>query len=146
MAIMPSIVTNTVLTRVGNAEAAATTDINSTSVDMSLFEGVAFVVAFGTITATAVTSIKIQGSQDNSSWFDLADTAVTVADDDDNQIFVAEALAITYRYARCVVDRGTANAVVDGIIAIQTGPKYLPVAQPATTTTEVHFAPVAGTA
>ena len=41
----------TKLTRVSNAVAAGTTDINSSSVDMTGFDGVAFVVALGAITA-----------------------------------------------------------------------------------------------
>jgi hypothetical protein len=137
---------HTVVTRVSNAEAAATSDITSTAVDMSLYDNVAFVVTFGTITASAVTSVKVQGSHDNSNWADLEGTAITVADDDDNQVFVAEVLQPAHRYVRCIVDRGTQNAVVDGIIAIQHGIRYLPVTQPATTTVEVNFAPGVGTA
>ena len=146
MAIMPSIVKHCLVTRVSNAVAAGTSDVNSDSVDMAQYEGVAFAVQFGAITSTAVTSVKIQGSSDNSTFVDLEATAITVADDDDNQVFVPEVLAPPYRYIRCVVDRGTANAVIDSILAIQTGPKYLPVTQPATTTGEVQYAPAAGTA
>jgi len=143
---MLSIVKNCVVTRVSNAVAAGTSDVNSTSVDMSLYEGVAFIVEFGAITSTAVTSVKAQGSVDNSTWYDLESTGMTVADDDDNQVFVREVLASQYQYVRCVVDRGTANAAIDSIVAIQTGPKFLPVTQPATTTGDVQYAPKAGTA
>lgn len=143
---MLSLLKEAVLTRVSDAVAAGTSDVNCTSVDMSGFDGVAFVVAFGTITATAVTSIKVQGSSDNSNWSDLESTAITVADDDDNQIFGAEVLRPTYRYVRCVIDRGTANAVIDSVVAIQHSPRYAPVTQPATTTVEVNVAPAAGTA
>ena len=80
------------LTRVSNAVAAGTTDINSSSVDMTAHDGVLFVVAFGAITATAVTSIKAQQSSDDGvadAWSDLAGTAVTVADTDDNKLAYA---------------------------------------------------------
>lgn len=135
-----------IITRVSNAEAAGTSDINSTSVDMATCESVAFVVLFGAITASAVTSVKLQGSLDNSTFYDLQGTAITVADDDDNQVFVAEVVRPTWRYIRCVVDRGTQNAVVDGILAIQTNARFPPVTQPATTTTEVTVSPPSGTA
>lgn len=134
------------ITRVSNAVAAGTSDVEATSVDMSDFDAVAFVVEFGTITSTAVTSVKVQGSNDNSTFVDLEATAITVADDDDNQVFVAEVIRPTYRYLRPVVDRGTANAVIDGITAIQHQARFLPVTQPATTTVELNVAPVAGTA
>lgn len=103
--------------RVMNAVAAGTTDQNSSSVDMATFKGVRFVVAFGTITSGAVTSIKAQQSADDSNWNDLEGTAQTVADDDDNQVFIIDIRDPTDRYVRVVVDRGTQSAVIDGIIA-----------------------------
>jgi hypothetical protein len=48
----------TKLTRLLNAVAAGQTDQNGSIIDMQGFESVLFVVAFGTITAGAVTSIK----------------------------------------------------------------------------------------
>lgn len=139
------------VTRVSNAVAAGTSDINSSSVDMSGFETVQFIVAFGAITATAVTSIKVQQSSDDGAsdtWADLAGSAQTVADDDDNQIFQVEIHQPRERYLRCVVDRGTANAVIDGIVAIQGGAQKTPVTHDATTVggTELHNGPAEGTA
>jgi len=143
-----NLLNNNKLTRVNNAVAAGTTDVESASVDMKSFESVTFLVAFGAITATAVTSVKVQQSADDSTFNDLAGTGVTVADDDDNQVVAVEVHAPLDRYVRCVVDRGTANAVVDGIIASQSGPDAAPVTHDATTVvdTEVHHAPAEGTA
>jgi len=143
---MKSLVKDSKITRVSNAVAAGTTDVEATSVDMSGFDAVAFIVEFGTITSTAVTSVKIQQSSDNSTFEDVAGTSITVADDDDNQVFVAEVVRPEKRYVRCVVDRGTANAVIDSIVAIQHQARELPVTQPATTTGELNVAPIAGTA
>lgn len=143
---MFSLVKEAKFTRVSNAVAAGTTDVEATSVDMAGFDAVAFVVEFGTITSTAVTSVKVQGSADNSTFVDLESTSITVADDDDNQIFVADVVRPPYRYLRCVVDRGTANAVIDGITAIQYQARFMPVTQPSTTTGELNVAPIAGTA
>ena len=136
-------------TRVSNAVAAGTTDINSTGIDMQNFEGVAFEVLFGAITAGAVTSIKLQQSDDDGSsdaYSDLEGSAVTVADDDDNQVFIAEVYRPRKRWVRAVVDRATQNAVVDGIVARQYSPRQLPVSQPPTTTQEVNISPAEGTA
>ena len=135
-----------VFTRVSNAVAAGTSDVESSSVDMKGFQSVAFTVAMGAITTAAVTSAKLQGSSDNSSFSDLEGTGVTIADDDDNQIFVLDIDNPRHRYIKCVVDRGTQNAVVDSIVAAQYGAQIEPVTQPATTTVEYNHAPAAGTA
>lgn len=141
---------NTKLTRVSNAVAAGTSDVNSAVIDMQNFEGCLFVVAFGAITAGAVTSIKLQqGAQsDLSDAADLASTSVTVADDDDNQIFYLDIYRPRERYVRLVVDRGTQNAVIDGIFAQQYGPKKSPTTHDSTTVGggEIHASPAEGTA
>src|SRR5690606_20784853 len=96
---------NVKITRVSNAVAAGTTDVNSSVVDMANFEGVLFVVAFGAITAGAVTSILAQqGAASNlSDAAALANSGVAVADDDDNQIFYLDIYRPQERYVRCVV-------------------------------------------
>lgn len=143
---MLSLVKDALITRVSNAVAAGTTDVECTAVDMAGYDAVVFVVALGTITSSAVTSVKVQHSDDNSTFADVAASAITVADDDDNQLFVAEVLRPTKRYVRCVIDRGTANCVVDSVVAIQHAARETPVTQPATTTGEVHVSPISGTA
>lgn len=127
-----SLVKDAAIDRVSNAVAAGTTDVNSTGVDMQDFESVAFGVLFGTITATAVTSIQIDHSDDNSAWNAVASSKVTVADSNSNKIAFTESIRPTKRYVRCTVDRGTANAVIDGIIAIRIGPRKAPVTQGST--------------
>lgn len=136
------------VTRVSNAVVAGTADINSSSVDMQGYLAAEFVVAFGAITTGAVTSAKLQGSNDNTAWSDLERTGQTVADTDDNKLFVLDAGHPRHRYLRCVVDRGTQNAVVDSIISLQYLSDKEPVAHDATTVggSEHHHAPAAGTA
>ena len=138
------------LIRLGNAAAAATTDIEATGVDMAGFGSVTFIVPFGTITAGAVTSVKAQQSDDNGStdgWSDLAGSAVTVADTDDNKVAVLEITRPVKRYVRPVVDRGTQNAVVDGILAILSHPRTLPITADSTLITpKLLNAPAEGTA
>jgi len=133
--------------RVSSAVSAGTTAINSSSIDMRGFSGAEFLVSFGAITAGAVTSVKLQGSADDSSWSDLEGTGQTVADDDDNQVFVLDAGHLRHRYLRCVVDRSTQNAVIDGIVSLQYDTDKEPVTHDAATVggSEYHHAPAAGT-
>lgn len=122
------------LTRVINATAAGTTDINGTVINMQGFDSVTFIVGFGAITASAVTSIKAQqGAASNlSDAADLESTAISVADTDDDKIVALE-IEPTARYCRVVVDRGTADAVVDFGIAVQTKARTEPVTHDSTT-------------
>lgn len=135
------------LTRVSNAVAAGTSAVNSSSVDMKGFGAVEFIVAFGAITAAAVTSIKLQGSSDETTWSDLEGTSQTVADDADNKLFQADLAKPRHRYVRCVVSRATQNSVVDGILALQYEADFEPVTHGVTVGgTEFHHSPAAGTA
>lgn len=127
-----SLAKNVAIDRVSNAVAAGTSDINSSSVDMADFEVATFIVAFGTITATAVTSIQIDHSADNSAWNSVAGSKVTVPDSASNKIAITETVRPTLQYVRCTVDRGTANAVVDGIFAIRSSARKYPVTQAST--------------
>ena len=141
---------NVKVTRVSNAVAAGTTDVECTGVNMAGFHSVTFMAAFGTITANAVTSVKAQGSSDDGStdtYSDLEGTSITVADDDDNQVVLLEVVQPTKQYIRLVVDRGTQNAVVDGVFAFQTGARSGPVTQPTSVLgSEIHETPDEGTA
>ena len=133
-------------TRVLNAVAAGQTDQNSAAVDMKGFESVLFMAAFGAITATAVTKIKAQQSSDNVTFNDLAGTEVVVADSADNKVFWLDVVKPEDRYVRLVVDRGTADAVIDGVFALQYGAKKVPTTHDATFGGgELHVSPDEGT-
>ena len=139
------------LTRVSNAVAAGTDDTTSCAVvDMQSFGSCTFIAAFGTITATAVTTVKVQqGAVANmSDAADLAGTSISVAADDDNQIVAVEVVEPQERYVRLQIVRATANVVIDGVIAVQCNPKIAPVTHDATTVvgTELHASPAEGTA
>ena len=136
------------VTRVMNAVAAGTTDQNSSSVDMKSFDSVTFYVSFGTIVAAAVTSVKAQTSSDDSTFNDLKGTSITVADTNDNDVVALEIVRPLERYIRCTVDRGTQNATIDGIIAVQTRADKEPVTHDSSTVvgSEVHASPIEGTA
>lgn len=139
------------ITRVLNAVAAGTSAQNTSIVDMSGWDGVTFIAALGTLTATQVTSLKAQ--QGNASNLaDAADLAGTLtgpmADGDSNKCLVLDIYRPLDRYVRGVVGRGTANAVIDGVIAIQYRGRKSPVTQDTTTIAfnEQHVSPAEGTA
>jgi len=139
------------LTRVIDATAAGTTDVNSSAIDMQGYDSVTFIVGFGTITASAVTSIKVQQAETDGSpetFADLEGTAISVADDDDNQIVAVEVVQPRERFLRVVVDRGTQNAVIDFGIALQNKANAEPVTHDSSTVvgSELHVAPAEGTA
>jgi hypothetical protein len=99
------------------AGAAGLTNINGTVIDTAGFDGVLFVVQFGAIVATAVTSIKAQ--QDTvvgmGAAADIAGTNQVVADTDDDKIFFIDIKRALEQFVRVVVSRATANATCSAI-------------------------------
>ena len=134
------------------AVAAGTTDIEpANGIDSADCDEIVFQVLPGTITAAAVTSCKLQQSiavdGTGDAFSDIIGTAQTIADDDDNTLFVLDIKRPTKRYVRCVVVRGTQNAVLNSIIAIRKGVATRPVTQGATVGgTELHEDAIEGTA
>jgi hypothetical protein len=104
--------------RVLNATAAGTTTVNTSSIDTLGYEAARFVAGFGTLTATQVTNLKIQSSPDNATWTDVtAGVTANMLDADSNKLLIAEIYRPPQRYLRGTVVRGTANAVIDFVIA-----------------------------
>jgi len=136
--------------RVMNAVAAGTTDQNSTVVDTAGYEGVRFISLFGALTATQVTSVKLQQGTlaDGSDMADLEGTSTgPLVDADGNKMLIAEVYHPRERYVRLVIDRGTANAVIDGVIAELHCPRVMPITQDTSVSAaEKHASPAEGTA
>lgn len=128
--------------------AAGTTDIEGVTLDMQGFEGVLILVTMGAITANAVTSIKAQqGAASNlSDAADLAGTAQTIADTDDEKTFFINVYRPQERYVRLYVDRATANAVVASAEYIQYGARKEPTTHGSNVSGETHVSPSEGTA
>jgi hypothetical protein len=112
--------------RVSNAVAAGTTAVNTTAVDCANADGVRFTVMFGALTANQVTSVKLQGGSlaNGADAADLLDSetgtvirTANLADADTNRTAVVEVYKPKVRYVRAVVNRATANAVIDGVLA-----------------------------
>jgi len=138
------------VTRVSNAVAAGTTTVNCATIDMKGFDSVTFYLLVGTLTATNVTTLKAQqgAASDMSDAADLLGTAVAYTDADDDKAAILEVHNPRERYVRAVVVRATANAVIDGVIAVQTKANKEPVTHDSTTVvgSEFHQAPAEGTA
>ena len=147
---MPALLERVRWDRIKVAQAAGTSDVTSDTVDLDAdngYRGVQFMVALGAIVSGAVTSVKVQESSDDSAWSDLAGTSITVADTDDDKIVVTDIYKPNKRYIRCIVDRGTQNATVDGVFALLYENNLEAVAQPSDVVgAEVHVSPAAGTA
>lgn len=138
---------------IGNAvaaTAAGTTDVNGAIIDTAGWEGVLFVVFFGALTATQVTRIKAQQDTDSggSTMADIQGSlSSAMADGDSGKGLQLDIFRPNERYVRCVVDRGTANAVIDRGIAILYGPNTAPAALDATVIAqETWVSPGEGTA
>lgn len=136
-------------TRVMNAVVAGITNQNGSVIDMSGFEGIMFTAAFGALTATAVTGIKVQQGAlaDGSDMADLAGSALAIADTGSNQLLATDVYRPQERYVRLVVTRGIANAVIDGVTAVQYSPRVSPTTQDTTVAaSEQLISPVEGVA
>lgn len=131
------------ITKVADHSTAATSAINSSSVDMSGYEGVLFVTSFGT--AAANNTINAAQCDDDSTFLDLEGTSVTSGTSDED-VWV-DVLNPVDRYVRCEVARGT-SSTCESIWAIQYGARKQPVDNTTSGTIagETHVGPDEGTA
>lgn len=146
-----NLLANSKITRHSNAVAAGVTTITPvTAIDMAGYDSCTFLVAFGVIDASAVTSIEVHCSSDDGAvdtYTAVLGTNVVVSATDDNKIASIDVVRPPERYLKCIVNRATADSTVDAIIAIQTGAKALPVTADTTTVgNEVHQSPAEGAA
>ena len=130
------------------AGAAGTSNLNGSEVDMQDFDSVVAIVSFGPIVSGAATSLNWQ--QDTATGMgsaaDLADTGITVADTNDNTIFVMSLHKPLERFVRIQCDRATQNSTVSAVY-YRYNAKSLGTTQSSdVTTTEHHVTPIEGTA
>lgn len=130
--------------------AAGLTDVNGAGVDLQGYEGCLFILGFGTITVNGVQGLKAQASDDDGSgdaYSDLAGTLVAAADTDDDKLVVLDVHKPAKRWIRPVVERATANSVIDLVIAIPYGAMKKPTVTHAdVANSEIHASPAEGTA
>lgn len=129
--------------------ASGTATRNGATLDMAGFESVMVVMTLATIAASAVGDIHME--QDSASGFgtgaDLAGTAIAVAADDDNQIFIIDLVKPTERYVRAVVTKNGSNAQAESVVYIQYSGKKRPEVNAVADTVsyELHVTPAEGT-
>lgn len=127
--------------------ASGTSDVTSDAVDCAGFEGCTFIVPMGSITAGAVTSIKVQQCDTSAGTYaDLTDTAQTIGSGDDDKLFYATVVRPREQFLKLVLDRGTQVATAGGIIAVLWGPGNRPVTQGTNVSGETAFGVAEGTA
>lgn len=124
------------ITRILNGVVAGQTVQTSSAINMAGFDGCVFIAALGALTDDHVTTLKLQQSSDDGStdaYSDLADSGTdNMANDDDNKLLVIDIFRPEKQYLKAVLSRATANAVIDGIIAIQYAGRDCPITQGAT--------------
>ena len=126
--------TNSKLTRVEPAAAAAQSLLTGDIVDMQSFDAVTFIAFLGDVLDTAVLTLQAQqGDQsDGSDATNLPGVLATFTADAtsaDNNMLAVEIARPTKRFLRVTLTRATANAAVDGIVAVQSNPAEAPVTQ-----------------
>lgn len=136
---------------ISNTAAAGTSTVTSSAIDMAGYEGCKIYVKFGAIVSGAATSIKAQQSSDDGgsdAYADLAGTSQTVADTDDNKVFIIDIVRPQERYLKAIVSRATQNSTVESIVAVRYGAKKLPATDDSATVggREQHVSPAEGTA
>lgn len=135
-------------TALDHAEGSA--DRNGAEFDMQGFEGVMMVVKFGDIAGSATTNIHAE--QDTATGMgsaaDLEGTGITVADDDDNQIFIIDLYKPRERFVRVVVDKDASHNTEEMAFYIGYGAHERPTVMTLAdeVTYELHVSPAEGTA
>ena len=131
--------------------AAGTSDVNSGSVDMLGYQGVAFMYMLGTLAASSAVTISVQQSDDDGvadAFSDLLASSEAATASDDNKLMLSEVYRPTKRYVRVATVRGDGgNSTIDGLVALLYRPSFAPVTQGATVLTyETANGPAEGTA
>lgn len=133
-----SLLKNIKVTPVAASAVAAQTEVLTSVLDMSGFDGVMFIALLGDVTATSVLTLTAKGNTASSTSSptpvtQVATSAFTAgASDADDKALVVDVYDPMLRYVFASLTRTTANAVVNGIIAIQYTAEYKPTTQAAT--------------
>lgn len=146
---MLSLLKDCKITRVLNSVSAGTSDQDGTVLDMTGYDAVTFVAALGDVTATSVVELQVFGNTANSTSSptpveltnDSAGPNTAGATDNDNKLYVVDVIRPAYRYVFSRIKRATANAVIDGVVAIQYRTRDVPVTQGSTVLASALLAP-----
>ena len=104
---------------------AGTTDLTTDILDMQGYDGVLFVVLTGDVSDTSALRLRpwqnTASSTSSPTPVELACTAshTASATDADSKLLAVDVLRPSARYVYAVLERDTANAVINGILAIR---------------------------
>lgn len=132
-----SLLKNVKITPVAAAAVAAQTEVVSSVLDMQGFDGVMFIALLGDVTTACVLTLTAKGNSANSTSSPTpvaqVATAAFTADGTsaDDKALVVDVYDPMLRYVFASLTRTAANAVVNGIIAIQYKAEYKPTTQAA---------------
>lgn len=135
MAVINNLLNSVETIRVANASAAAQTDVEGASVDTAGAIGVRFTAALGDVTTGSVLELRAEGRDSSDDAWAALEGAITFtagASDADNTLLILDVVRSEYRYVRAVLERGSANAIVDGVFADVYGVTVTPVEQGST--------------
>jgi hypothetical protein len=129
---MNNLLNNAEFVVVGASASAGQTELTTDVIDMAGFTGVVFVVHLGDVTNGSVLGLAADHSDDADADFEdlegpLAHTAN--ATNADNKVLVLDIVRPEKRFVRARLTRGTANAIVNGVLAIKYGPLHAPIEQ-----------------
>jgi len=129
------------------AYASGTASRNGATLDMQGYDGVLCIVTHATIAASAVGDVHWE--QDSASGMgtaaDLAGTAIAVADDDDDEVWVLDLYRPLERYVRAVVTKDASNAQAESLVYVQYRGRKAPVSNAGADEYELHVSPSEGT-
>jgi hypothetical protein len=122
------------------AASAATTTLTTDVLDMQGYDGVTFIAALGDVTDTSVLLLSVFENTANSTSSPTPTAisgatagATAGASNYDSTLLVVDVQKPSKRYVYATLARGTANAVVNGVLAIRyKGSHSCPVTQGAT--------------
>ena len=129
---MATVLDNVAFMRAVDATAAGQTDVTGATIDTHGYEGVLFCLDIGTLTATQVTSMRLQQgtASDGSNMADIAGSKVgPFADTDGQKYAIIEVMRPIKRYVRVIVNRATEDAVINGGVALLYGTRNSPAMQ-----------------
>lgn len=134
---MISLLKDAKITQVENSASAAQTELVSDILDMSGYDSVMFIADLGDVTATSVLTLSLKDNSANSTSGAAAisgasATFTAAASDADNKLLIVDCYRPAQRYVFASLTRTTADAVVDGIIAIQYNSRTVPQTQGST--------------
>lgn len=135
---MTSMLKNVKVTPVAASAVAATTEVLTSVLDMSGYDGVMFIALLGDVTTASVLTLTAKANTASSTSSPTPVTQVATAaftadgTSADDKALVVDVYDPMLRYVFASLTRTAANAVVNGIIAIQYKAEFRPTTQAAT--------------